>query len=145
MWLQGLYVYEAIGDMAPILRPFAKHGTKPIEYPAEPYAIDEAEREARKKRDDEAKAEELRIKLKQWAQDVNKKFNKEEVEDDAKRTDGTDRHRDSSGDGERVEEANESHEGIGQVEGHIGSPVEPPGSGTGGEAGGSDRQAVLEQ
>ena len=27
LWLQGMYIYEAIGDLAPILHAFAKKGT----------------------------------------------------------------------------------------------------------------------
>lgn len=39
LWLQGMYVYDAIGRIAPILHPFAKKGTKPEPYPSEPYRI----------------------------------------------------------------------------------------------------------
>lgn len=35
-WLQGMYVYEAICDAAPILRPLSK-ARKPIEYAKKPY------------------------------------------------------------------------------------------------------------
>ena len=44
MWLQGMYIYEALCDVAPIMRAFAKKGTKPHKYPAEPYALTEKER-----------------------------------------------------------------------------------------------------
>ena len=95
LWLQGLYIYEAIGDMVPVLRPFAKSGTRPAEYPSEPYAISAEEREERRKRDEEAKAEELSVRLKAWAKEINKKFKQEEVENHAERADGADRHRDN--------------------------------------------------
>jgi hypothetical protein len=36
-WLQGSYVYEAIGALSPILHAFAKSGTKPSPYVKEPY------------------------------------------------------------------------------------------------------------
>ncbi|MGM9663781.1 MAG: hypothetical protein ACI3XF_02960 [Eubacteriales bacterium] len=36
-WLYGRYVYEAIGDLSPILHAFAKKGAKPIDYPSEPH------------------------------------------------------------------------------------------------------------
>ena len=52
MWLQGMYVYEAIGDMAPILQAFAKKGTKPTPYPTEPYPLN-AERKAQQKKNKE--------------------------------------------------------------------------------------------
>ena len=41
LWLQGMYIYEAICDVAPILHAFAKKGTKPHPYPTKPYAINE--------------------------------------------------------------------------------------------------------
>ena len=74
LWLQGLYIYEAIGDMSPILRPFAKHGTKPIEYSSEPYPLDEEDREQKRKREQEAKAEAVREMLRGWAKNVNTKI-----------------------------------------------------------------------
>ena len=39
LWLQGMYVYEAICDASPILHDFAKKGTKPHPYVDKPYPI----------------------------------------------------------------------------------------------------------
>ena len=39
LWLQGMYVYEAICDVSPILHAFAKKGTKPTPYSAKPYPL----------------------------------------------------------------------------------------------------------
>lgn len=39
LWLQGMYIYEAICDASPIFNPYAKRGTKPHPYPSQPYAI----------------------------------------------------------------------------------------------------------
>lgn len=36
-WLQGMYFYEAICDVSPILHAFAKSGTRPRPYPDKPY------------------------------------------------------------------------------------------------------------
>jgi hypothetical protein len=47
LWLQGMYIYEAICDASPILRSFAKKGTKPYPYTDKPYPITEKQ----KKRD----------------------------------------------------------------------------------------------
>lgn len=47
MWEQGLYVYEAICDVAPILRAFSK-STKPLPYPKEPWGLDKTEEEQAK-------------------------------------------------------------------------------------------------
>ena len=41
LWLQGMYVYEAVCDVSPILHAFAKKGAKPHPYPLKPYPITE--------------------------------------------------------------------------------------------------------
>lgn len=41
MWLQGAYFYEALSRVSPLLHAFAKKGTKPAPYLAEPFAITE--------------------------------------------------------------------------------------------------------
>lgn len=46
-WLQGMYTYEAICNVSPILHAFAKGGTEPIPYPSKPYAITQEERRER--------------------------------------------------------------------------------------------------
>ena len=40
MWKQGMYIYEALCDVSPILHAFSKKGTKPLPYPTKPYGID---------------------------------------------------------------------------------------------------------
>ena len=45
LWLQGMYVYEAIADLSPILQAFAKKGTKAQPYSDKPYAITKKERD----------------------------------------------------------------------------------------------------
>lgn len=44
LWLQGMYVYEAIADIAPILQAFAKKGTKAKPYPSSPYPLTDKDR-----------------------------------------------------------------------------------------------------
>lgn len=39
MWLQGMYIYDALCCASPILRAFTKKGTKPVPYPKEPYPL----------------------------------------------------------------------------------------------------------
>lgn len=41
--LMGLYVYEALCDVSPVLHAFAKKGTRPQKYRTEPYALFEKE------------------------------------------------------------------------------------------------------
>ena len=74
LWLQGMYFYEAMGDVAPILHAFAKKGTKPTPYPSKPYALTNKQRE----RDEEEKQRKLAEKGKRFmeamAASLNKKF-----------------------------------------------------------------------
>jgi hypothetical protein len=74
LWLQGMYVYEAICDVAPILHAFAKKGTKPTPYTAKPYPLNAKQI----KRDEEEKRRKLAEKGKKFmeamAASVNKKF-----------------------------------------------------------------------
>lgn len=39
LWMQGLYIYEALCDVSPVLHAFAKKGTKPQKYKTEPYPL----------------------------------------------------------------------------------------------------------
>lgn len=55
LWLQGMYIYEALCDVSPLFRFTMKSGTiEPLPYVKEPYPITEAdvqEREQRKLRE----------------------------------------------------------------------------------------------
>lgn len=73
-WEQGFYVYEAICDTAPILRPFSK-ATKPLQYPDKPYGLEEVE----KQKIEQNKKEELEVLRTQiffenWARAAQKHF-----------------------------------------------------------------------
>ena len=74
LWLQGMYIYEAICDVSPILHAFAKKGTKPTPYSTKPYAITAKQ----VKRDEEEKQRKLAEKGKRFmeamAASINKKF-----------------------------------------------------------------------
>ena len=43
LWLQGMYFYEAMADVSPLLHAFAKKGTKAQPYPDAPYPITKKE------------------------------------------------------------------------------------------------------
>lgn len=62
LWLQGMYIYEALCDVSPVLHAFAKKGTKPQPYSEKPYAITETQRE----RADEEKERKLAEKGKRY-------------------------------------------------------------------------------
>lgn len=62
LWKQGMYYYEALIDVSPILHAFAKNGTKPRPYSSKPYGIEEYEKEIETKEDKQRKAENERLK-----------------------------------------------------------------------------------
>lgn len=39
LWLQGMYIYEALCNVSPVLHAFAKRGTRPLPYPEKPYPL----------------------------------------------------------------------------------------------------------
>ena len=74
LWLQGMYIYEALCDVSPVLHSFAKKGTKPIPYSSKPYSITEKQRA----KDEEEKQRKIAEKGKKFmeamAASINKKF-----------------------------------------------------------------------
>lgn len=62
LWLQGMYIYEAIGDLAPILHAFAKKGAQAKPYTEHPYPVTNRLR---------AEAEKMRIKREYDQQKLN--------------------------------------------------------------------------
>ena len=40
LWIQGMYIYEALCKVSPILHAFSKKGTKPLPYSEKPYLAD---------------------------------------------------------------------------------------------------------
>lgn len=74
LWLQGMYIYEALCDVAPILQAFAKKGTKPRPYSTAPYPLTEKAQD----RDREAKEKALMAKGKRvmeaFMASTNKRF-----------------------------------------------------------------------
>ena len=53
MWLQGMYVYNAVYSVSPVLHAFAKSGTKPYPYMSEPLPITR-EQETKKQKSEQA-------------------------------------------------------------------------------------------
>ena len=81
-WLQGIYVYEAIADLAPYLKAFSK--SKPKPYSSEPYDLFEHERQARREREERERYERIKEKVAAFAA-KQKRLNskKSEVDSDA--------------------------------------------------------------
>ena len=74
LWLQGLYVYEALCDVAPILQAMAKKGTKARPYTDQPYAITEKQRREKAKAEEVAIANKGKRFMEQFMRVNNKKF-----------------------------------------------------------------------
>ena len=77
LWLQGMYIYEALCDAAPIFHAFAKKGTKPLPYSKEPYAITETEIRERNEREARLKEERMKAEFAAFAEQIRKKMPKE--------------------------------------------------------------------
>ena len=77
-WEQGLYVYEAICDVSPVLRAFSK-ATKPLPYPDRPYGENREEDIEKDKKVKEIEKERdmyrTQIFFQNWANSMKKKFN----------------------------------------------------------------------
>jgi hypothetical protein len=71
LWLQGMYVYEALCDVSPVLQAFAKKGTKPIPYSSEPYALTAKQVKEKKERDEHLRYEKTMAKMAAWAAKTN--------------------------------------------------------------------------
>lgn len=71
LWIQGMYVYEAIIDASPILHAFSKKGTKPLKYPKEPYPL--YEKSEKEKEIEVQKERQKAINFfESWAKKVNR-------------------------------------------------------------------------
>lgn len=79
MWEQGLYVYEAICDVSPVLRAFSK-ATKPLPYPKEPYGLDKTQEQKDmeiKKLKEQRDTYRTQIFFQNWANAQKERFKKE--------------------------------------------------------------------
>ena len=72
MWLQGLYIYEALLCASPVFHDFVKK-PKPLPYPEAPYPLSQKAKEEQEKSKEELKMETMLAKTKAWANRVNKK------------------------------------------------------------------------
>ena len=71
LWLQGMYIYEALCDVSPILQAFAKKGTKPTPYSSEPYAITAKQVQEKREKQEQLRFEKTKAKMAAWAAKTN--------------------------------------------------------------------------
>jgi hypothetical protein len=74
LWLQGMYIYEALCDVSPVLNAFAKKGTKPTPYVDHPYPLSTKDREAEKKLREQREREKARRYMEGKMAKINKRF-----------------------------------------------------------------------
>lgn len=74
MWLQGAYIYEALTRASPLLHAFAKKGTKPAPYLAEPFAITEKQAEYQQEEKDKKTYDKGKALIEGFMAKHNKKF-----------------------------------------------------------------------
>jgi hypothetical protein len=74
LWLQGMYIYEALCDVSPVMNAFAKKGTKPTPYTDHPYPLSSKDREAEKKRQEQREREKARRYMESQMAKLNKRF-----------------------------------------------------------------------
>ena len=80
MWVQGMYIYEALCKVSPVLHAFSKKGTKPLPYSEKPYLRDDEnlESEEEKKRKEENERLLVKLHFKKWVKDTQKRFAKKQ-------------------------------------------------------------------
>lgn len=75
LWLQGMYVYEALCDASPLYRMTFKKGTvKPEPYAKEPYPITAVEMREREEREAREREERLKAEFALFAEQLRKKM-----------------------------------------------------------------------
>ena len=75
LWLQGMYVYEALCDASPLLQAFAKKGTKAHPYADRPYSITSDDRKEEKKLREQREREKAKQYMLGKMASINKQFN----------------------------------------------------------------------
>jgi len=80
-WEQGLYVYEAICDVSPVLRAFSK-AKEPLPYPEKPYGLENNIEKQTKIKEIEEERDMYRAQIffQNWSRDMKKRFNNRKEE-----------------------------------------------------------------
>ena len=74
MWLQGAYFYHALADISPIIRAFAKKGTKAEPYLSEPFALGKKQAVQKEERREKAEFDRNKAFMERFMVNINKKF-----------------------------------------------------------------------
>lgn len=79
LWLQGIYIYEALCDVSPVLHAFAKKNAKPIPYPTKPYDIQAVKSESEQAEQERKQFDKNKSIVEMWASKVNEQFKRREA------------------------------------------------------------------
>lgn len=79
LWLQGMYIYEALLDVARYNKAFSK--AKPAPYPSEPYDLFAEEKRRREEREQRERYERVKDKVRAFAKAFNEKQKNSEIND----------------------------------------------------------------
>ena len=76
LWIQGMYIYEALCKVSPILHAFSKKGTKPLQYAEKPYLADRLREKTKEEIEQEKENERLKfiIQMNNWFQATTDHF-----------------------------------------------------------------------
>lgn len=74
LWIQGMYIYEALCDVSPVMHAFAKRGTKPTPYTDHPYALTASDRAVERKLKEQQDREKAKRYMEAKMAEINKKF-----------------------------------------------------------------------
>lgn len=74
LWLQGLYIYEALCDASPVFRDFAKRGTKPVPYRDKPYELFSQPKREREQSKEERADNRAKTVMEMFMVNINRKF-----------------------------------------------------------------------
>lgn len=79
-WMQGMYVYDALCKVSPVLHAFSKKGTKPLPYIDKPILMDKLNIREKTKEEIEHEEEAERLKaiihFNNWFRSTKKRFEK---------------------------------------------------------------------
>lgn len=77
MWKQGMYIYEALCDVSPILHAFSKKGTKPLQYRSKPMCEEIKDMKTEKEKEQDVRNARLKAQIffDNWARKTAKHFN----------------------------------------------------------------------
>lgn len=73
LWLQGMYIYDALCDVSVVIPRLSKKKIKPVPYPTQPYQL-KTESEAKQEQREKHKMEKMKAQMESFAAKFNQRF-----------------------------------------------------------------------